>query len=96
VGRERFHGVAGIMETVALAGGPLQYWLAPVKTLTAALSIGAGASVGPEDPSLQIGANVSFFLGQRLRLSDEWMRILVAASSARGADPAWRNRDPTG
>ena len=50
VGDERYHGVAGIMEAVALVGGRLEYHLGPVKTIAAALSIGAGASVGPEDP----------------------------------------------
>src|SRR5690242_13924485 len=40
VGEERHHGVAGIMEAVALAGGRLRYQRAPVKVLAAALSIG--------------------------------------------------------
>ena len=30
VGHERYHGVAGIMEAAALAGGRLQYWLTPI------------------------------------------------------------------
>ncbi len=57
VGEERHHGVAGIMEAVALAGGRLRYKRIPIKTVAASISIGAGASVGPEDPSVQIGAN---------------------------------------
>jgi chloride channel protein, CIC family len=82
VGEERHHGVAGIMEAVALAGGRLRYKRIPIKTLAASISIGAGASVGPEDPSVQIGANLGSFFGQILRQSDERTRTLVAAGAA--------------
>ncbi|MEO8396965.1 MAG: chloride channel protein, partial [Chloroflexota bacterium] len=79
IGEERHHGVAGIMESVALGGGRLRYMRMPIKAFASALSLGAGASVGPEDPSVQIGANVGSFFGQKLRLSDDRVRILVAA-----------------
>jgi CIC family chloride channel protein len=82
VGEERHHGVAGIIEAVALAGGRLRYWRIPAKTVAAAVSIGAGASVGPEDPSVQIGSNLGSALGQALRLSDDRVRSLVAAGAA--------------
>ncbi|MBE3584382.1 MAG: hypothetical protein IMX01_09760, partial [Limnochordaceae bacterium] len=42
---DRYPGVAGVMEATALAGGRLEYWLAPAKTAAAVVSIGAGASV---------------------------------------------------
>jgi chloride channel protein, CIC family len=86
---ERAHGVAGIMEAVALAGGRLNYRRAPFTVATAALSIGAGASVGPEDPSVQIGANLGSFLGGWLRLSDDRLRALVAAGAAAGIAAAF-------
>jgi chloride channel protein, CIC family len=89
VGEERYHGVAGIMEAVALVGGRLQYRLGPVKTIAAALSIGSGASVGPEDPSVQIGANLGSLAGQKLRFSDDWIRTLVAAGVAAGISAAF-------
>ncbi|MBZ0295992.1 MAG: chloride channel protein [Anaerolineae bacterium] len=82
VGEERHHGVAGIMEAVALAGGRLRYRRMPFKALASALSLGAGASVGPEDPSVQIGSNIGSFFGQRLHLSEERMRLVVAAGAA--------------
>jgi CIC family chloride channel protein len=90
IGEERHHGVAGIMEATALSGGRLRYKRLPMKALLAAFSIGAGASVGPEDPSVQIGANLGSFLGQRLRLSDERVRLLVAAGVASGIAAAFR------
>lgn len=89
IGEERHHGVAGIMEAVALAGGRLRYQRMPAKSVAAALSIGVGASVGPEDPSVQIGANIGSFFGQKLRLSDERIRALVAAGVASGIAAAF-------
>ena len=38
------------------------------KFITSALAIGSGQSLGPEDPSLQIGAGIASALGRRLRL----------------------------
>ena len=82
IGEERLHGVAGVMELVALAGGRLRYKSAPVKAIASAIAIGTGAPVGPEDPSVQIGANIGSMVAQLLRLSDERIRMLVAAGSA--------------
>lgn len=70
------------MESVALAGGRLRYQYIPAKAVASAISIGSGASVGPEDPSVQIGANIGSMLGQLLRMSDERIRTLVAAGVA--------------
>ncbi|MFZ5921593.1 MAG: chloride channel protein [Chloroflexota bacterium] len=86
---ERHHGVAGIMESVALAGGRLRYGRVPLKSIAAAISIGSGASVGPEDPSVQIGANLGSFIGQKLRLSDDRTRLLVAMGAASGIAAAF-------
>lgn len=89
IGEERHHGVAGIMEAVALAGGRLRYQRIPVKTAAAAVSIGFGASVGPEDPSVQVGANLGSMFGQFLHLSDDRVRTLVAAGAAGGIAAAF-------
>lgn len=89
VGEERHHGVAGIMEATALSGGRLRYQRVPFKVVAAALSIGSGASVGPEDPSVQIGANLGSLFGQVLHLSDERVRALVAAGAAAGIAAAF-------
>jgi chloride channel protein, CIC family len=90
VGEERHHGVAGIMEAVALAGGRLRYRRMPIKAALASFSIGAGASVGPEDPSVQIGANLGSMFGQWLHLSDERVRLLVASGVACGIASAFQ------
>lgn len=89
IGKERHHGVAGIMESVALAGGRLRYKRIPAKAVAAAISIGSGASIGPEDPSVQIGSNIGSMFGQWLHLSDDRMRALVAAGAASGIAAAF-------
>ena len=86
---ERHHGVAGIMEAVALAGGRLRYYRTPLKALTSALSIGAGASVGPEDPSVQIGASLGSFVARKLHMSEERTRTFVAMGAASGIAAAF-------
>lgn len=89
IGVERHHGVAGIIESVALSGGRLRYWRIPAKAVASAVSIGAGASVGPEDPSVQIGSNLGSMLGTLLRMSEERVRTLVAAGAAAGVASAF-------
>src|SRR2546421_291946 len=42
IGEERHHGVAGIMESTALAGGRLRWRRMPIKALLASFSLGAG------------------------------------------------------
>ncbi|MGQ9889046.1 MAG: chloride channel protein [Aggregatilineales bacterium] len=90
IGEERHHGVAGIMEAVARAGGRLRYRRFLFKALASAVSLGAGASVGPEDPSVQIGANIGSMFGQKLRLSEERVRLLVAAGAASAVAAAFQ------
>ncbi|WP_322506868.1 chloride channel protein [Anaerolinea sp.] len=89
IGEERHHGVAGIIEAVALAGGRLHYQRIPAKSVASALSIGFGASVGPEDPSVQIGANLGSWIGKILHLSEARVRVLVAAGAASGISAAF-------
>ena len=81
IGNEKLGGTAGIMQAVALAGGRLRYQKAPVKTTAAILSIGSGASVGPEDPSVQIGANLGSMFGQLFHMTDDRIRTLTAAGA---------------
>lgn len=89
VGQEKYHGVAGIMEAVALSGGHLRYRIMPFKATASALSLGAGASVGPEDPSVQIGCNLGSFFGDRFHLGEETTRLLVAAGAASAISSAF-------
>ncbi|MDZ4765540.1 MAG: chloride channel protein [Chloroflexota bacterium] len=89
IGEERHHGVAGIMEAVALTGGRLRYGRMPYKALASALSLGAGASIGPEDPSVQIGANLGSWFAHILHIPEDQSRLLVAAGAASAISAAF-------
>lgn len=89
IGTEKLHGTAEIMQSVALAGGRLRYYKMPAKTAAAILSIGTGASVGPEDPSVQIGANLGSMFGQIFKMSDDRIRTLTAAGAASAISAAF-------
>ncbi len=54
------------------------------KMVAAAVSLGSGASLGPEGPSVEIGANLGLLLGQALRVSQERQRLLLGAGAAAG------------
>ena len=59
------------------------------KFLTSAIAIGAGHSLGPEDPSLQIGAGVASMVARRLRLSRQSLRLFAPIGAAAGLAAAF-------
>ncbi len=59
------------------------------KFITAALAIGSGHSLVPEDPSLQIGASLASALGRRMRLSRDRMRLIAPVGAAAGLAAAF-------
>ena len=59
------------------------------KFITAALAIGSGHSLGPEDPSLQIGASMASALGRRMNLSRDRMRLIAPVGAAAGLAAAF-------
>ncbi len=59
------------------------------KFLTCSLAIGSGQSMGPEDPSLQMGAGIASALGRRLKLSRDKLRLLAPVGAAAGLAAAF-------
>ena len=59
------------------------------KFITAALAIGSGHSLGPEDPSLQIGASLASALGRSIKLSRDRMRLIAPVGAAAGLAAAF-------
>lgn len=57
---------------------------ASVKAVAASVSLGTGASLGPEGPSVEIGANIGVLVGQALQMSKERQRLLLGAGAAAG------------
>jgi len=59
------------------------------KFLACAISIGSGNSLGPEDPSLQMGAGVASWLGRLFRLPRNSMRLIAPVGAAAGIAAAF-------
>ena len=59
------------------------------KFVTSALAIGAGHSLGPEDPSLQIGAGVASIIARKLGLSKQKLRVFAPIGAAAGLAAAF-------
>src|SRR5581483_7710213 len=83
---------SGVNQTKAalyIFNGYIPFRTAVGKFVTAALAIGSGHSLGPEDPSLQIGACLASALGRRLRLSRDHMRLIAPVGAAAGLAAAF-------
>lgn len=78
------HGVPEVMEAVALQRGTVRFRVAPLKALTAALSIGSGGSAGREGPIIQIGSAIGSNIGRWFALRHEQTLTLLAAGAAAG------------
>ena len=59
------------------------------KFLLSALAIGSGHSLGPEDPSLQIGAGVASFISRKVGMSKAKLRIFAPVGAAAGLAAAF-------
>jgi chloride channel protein, CIC family len=59
------------------------------KFLVSALAIGSGHSLGPEDPSLQIGAGVASLISRRFGLSRARLRVFAPIGAAAGLAAAF-------
>ncbi|MGB7643419.1 MAG: chloride channel protein, partial [Terriglobales bacterium] len=83
---------SGVNQTKAalyIYNGYIPFRTAIGKFITAALAIGSGHSLGPEDPSLQIGAGIASALGRRMRLSRDRMRLIAPVGAAAGLAAAF-------
>ena len=80
----RGHGVPEVMIAVADNGGRIRPQVSVVKALASALCIGTGGSVGREGPIVQIGSALASSLGQRVKMPENRLRILVACGAGGG------------
>jgi CIC family chloride channel protein len=67
--RARGSGVNQTKAAVYVYDGFVPFRTVIGKFVTCALAIGSGQSLGPEDPSLQMGAGIASALGRRMRFS---------------------------
>jgi CIC family chloride channel protein len=83
---------SGVNQTKAalyIYNGVISFRTVIGKFIGSALAIGSGQSLGPEDPSLQIGAGIASALGRKLGLSREKMRLLAPVGAAAGLAAAF-------
>jgi chloride channel protein, CIC family len=83
---------SGVNQTKAalyIFNGYIPFRTAVGKFICAAIAIGGGHSLGPEDPSLQIGASLASALGRQLKLSREKLRLMAPVGAAAGLAAAF-------
>jgi CIC family chloride channel protein len=87
--RARGSGVNQTKAALYIFNGYIPLRTALGKFIISALAIGSGQSLGPEDPSLQIGASLASAIGRRLRLSRDRMRLIAPVGAAAGLAAAF-------
>ena len=83
---------SGVNQTKAalyIFNGYIPFRTAIGKFICCALAIGSGHSLGPEDPSLQIGASVASALGRQVQLSREKLRLMAPVGATAGLAAAF-------
>jgi chloride channel protein, CIC family len=87
--RARGSGVNQTKAAVYISDGYIPFSTVIGKFITCALAIGSGQSLGPEDPSLQMGAGIASAIGRRLNLSREKVRLIAPVGAAAGLAAAF-------
>ena len=85
----RTSGVNQIKSAVYISNGYVPFVTVIGKFIACALAIGSGQSLGPEDPSLQMGAGIASLIGRSLRLSQEKVRLIAPVGAAAGLAAAF-------
>src|SRR6201988_198429 len=85
----RGSGVNQTKAAVYISNGYIPLNTVVGKFLMSPLAIGPGQSLGPEDPSLQMGAGIASLLGRGLSLSQEKVRLIAPIGAAAGLAAAF-------
>jgi len=83
---------SGVNQTKAalfIFNGFIPFRTAIGKFICSGIAIGSGQSLGPEDPSLQIGAGIASALGRQLEISREKLRLMAPVGAAAGLAAAF-------
>ena len=87
--RARGSGVNQTKAAVYIYDGYVPFRMVIGKFVTCVLAIGSGQSLGPEDPSLQMGAGIASALGRRMRFSRDKVRLIAPVGAAAGLAAAF-------
>ena len=80
----RGEGPPEVMKAIAVGKGRIRQRVSIAKIIASSICIGSGGSVGREGPIVQIGASIGSTIGQRFKLSDEWVKTLLLCGAAGG------------
>jgi chloride channel protein, CIC family len=87
----RGSGVNQTKAAVYIYDGYISFRTVVGKFTTSALAIGSGQSLGPEDPSLQVGAGIASAIGRRAGLSRAALRLIAPLGAAAGLAAAFNS-----
>jgi CIC family chloride channel protein len=87
--RSRGSGVNQTKAAVYVLNGYIPFRTVIGKFIVCALAIGSGQSLGPEDPSLQMGAGIASAIGRSLKLSQKKIRLIAPVGAAAGLAAAF-------
>ncbi len=87
--RSRGSGVNQTKSAVYVSNGYIPFDTVIGKFVVCALAIGSGQSLGPEDPSLQMGAGIASKIGRYLKLSQSKIRLIAPVGAAAGLAAAF-------
>ena len=87
--RVRGSGVNQVKSAMYISNGYVPFSNVIGKFVACALAIGSGQSLGPEDPSLLMGAGIASLIGRSLRLSQEKVRLIAPVGAAAGLAAAF-------
>lgn len=85
----RGSGVNQTKAAVYVSDGFVPWSTVAGKFLACSIAIGSGNSLGPEDPSLQMGAGIASLLGRLFGLQRETMRLIAPVGAAAGIAAAF-------
>lgn len=78
----RIHGIADVMEASALRAGKMDVRSGVVAALATGVSLGSGAPLGREGPAVHIGASLTSWLAEFLRLDRTQSLALLGCAAA--------------
>jgi len=76
--------IPGVIEALAERGGKISFKKTIGEFVANTISVGSGASMGREGPTVALGASLSSLLGQWFGLSEKQMRTLIGCGVAGG------------
>jgi CIC family chloride channel protein len=83
------HGTAGVLEAIWLSRGRLSLGRALLRGTVSIIAVAMGAPLGREGALLQSGAAAGSWLGSKLRIPADQVRLLVGCGAAAGIAAAY-------